>query len=155
MPDPTDAADDRAAAGAATTSPASTPSTAATERGEVFLDARGSSRALRLSWHPEADVVVLSLWRDGTCAGTFRMAQSDVADFVDALVDGLRDVRGPAPSPQPAPQATPQATPLATPRPAAQPPGAPAGSPVQPPARRSFLDQAFGRDETDEHATAS
>ena len=37
--------------------------------GEVFLDARGGGRALRVSWHPEADMVVLSLWRDSTCAG--------------------------------------------------------------------------------------
>jgi hypothetical protein len=63
-------------------------------RGEVFLDARGNGRALRLSWHPEADVVVLSLWRDELCAGTFRMPHADVAAFVDALVDGLRDAPG-------------------------------------------------------------
>ena len=31
--------------------------------GEVFLDARGADRALRVSWHAEADVVVLSLWQ--------------------------------------------------------------------------------------------
>jgi len=63
-------------------------------RGEVFLDARGRGRALRLSWHPEADVVVLSLWRDQVCAGTFRMPHADVAAFIDALVDGLRDAPG-------------------------------------------------------------
>lgn len=61
--------------------------------GEVFLDARGSGRALRLTWHHEADVVVLSLWRSDVCAGTFRLAASDVDAFVDALVDGLRDSR--------------------------------------------------------------
>jgi len=60
-------------------------------RGEVFLDARGNGRALRLTWHHEADVVVLSLWRDAACAGTFRLATADVNAFVDALVDGLRD----------------------------------------------------------------
>lgn len=59
--------------------------------GEVFLDARGQGRALRLTWHHEADVVVLSLWRDRTCAGTFRLSTADVDGFVDALVDGLRD----------------------------------------------------------------
>lgn len=58
--------------------------------GEIFLDARGPGRALRLTWHPEAEIVVLSLWRDGTCAGTFRLDRGDVGDFVDALVDGLR-----------------------------------------------------------------
>jgi hypothetical protein len=59
--------------------------------GEVFLDARGQGRALRLTWHHEADVVVLSLWRDRICAGTFRLTKADVNDFVDALIDGLRD----------------------------------------------------------------
>jgi hypothetical protein len=59
--------------------------------GEVFLDARGQGRALRLTWHHEADVVVLSLWRDRFCAGTFRLSTTDVNDFVDALVEGLRD----------------------------------------------------------------
>jgi hypothetical protein len=59
--------------------------------GEVFLDVRGEGRAMRLTWHHEADVVVLSLWRDRDCAGSFRLSAADVSDFVDALVDGLRD----------------------------------------------------------------
>jgi hypothetical protein len=63
-------------------------------RGDVFLDARGNGRAMRLSWHPEADVVVLSLWREETCAGTFRMPHEDVEAFIDALVDNLRDAPG-------------------------------------------------------------
>lgn len=62
--------------------------------GEVFLDARGNGRALRLTWHHESDLVVLSLWRDKLCAGTFRLAKGDVSEFIDALVDGLRDVPG-------------------------------------------------------------
>jgi hypothetical protein len=60
--------------------------------GEVFLDARGQGRALRLTWHHESDVVVLSLWREKVCAGTFRLSAADVNEFVDALVDGLRDL---------------------------------------------------------------
>jgi hypothetical protein len=59
-------------------------------RGEVFLDARGSGRALRLTWHHDAGLVVLSLWRGEQCAGTFRLDSADVADFIDALVDGMR-----------------------------------------------------------------
>lgn len=57
--------------------------------GEVFLDARGSDRALRVSWHSEADVVVLSLWSGGTCSGTFRLQVEDVPDLVDMLREGL------------------------------------------------------------------
>lgn len=65
--------------------------------GEVFLDTRGSGRALRVSFHhvgPDlegdgGDLVVLSLWNGGTCTGTFRLALQDVPDLVDALRDGL------------------------------------------------------------------
>lgn len=57
--------------------------------GEVFLDPRGSGRALRVSWHSEADVVVLSLWQGGTCTGTFRLAVHDVPDLIDALRESL------------------------------------------------------------------
>jgi hypothetical protein len=56
--------------------------------GEAFLDARGSGRALRVAWHEEAGVVVLSLWRGGTCTGSFRLAVEDVPTLVEALRDG-------------------------------------------------------------------
>ncbi len=49
---------------------------------------------MRLTWHHEADLVVLSMWRDGLCAGTFRLGKEDVNEFIDALVDGLRDAPG-------------------------------------------------------------
>jgi hypothetical protein len=70
------------------------------EPGEVFLDAHRNGRAMRLTWHHEADVVVLSLWREHVCAGTFRLAATDVTDFVDALVEGLRDEPGLSVSPR-------------------------------------------------------
>lgn len=57
--------------------------------GEVFIDARGGGRALRLSWHAEADVVVLSLWSGDTCTGTFRLPVEQVPDVIDALRAGL------------------------------------------------------------------
>jgi hypothetical protein len=57
--------------------------------GEVFFDARGDQRALRLSWHPDADVMVLSLWSQGTCTATFRLAAPDVESFIEALARGL------------------------------------------------------------------
>jgi hypothetical protein len=58
-------------------------------RGEVFVDQRGQARAMRLAWHTEADVVVLSLWQADRCTGSFRLAIADVPRFVQALVDGL------------------------------------------------------------------
>lgn len=57
--------------------------------GSVLLDARGDSRALRVSWHPEAGLVVLSLWRAGTCVGSFRLTRADVPALIDTLVRGL------------------------------------------------------------------
>lgn len=63
-------------------------------RGEVFLDARGDDRSLRVSWHPEADVVVLSLWRGEACAGTFRLPVDEVPELIDVLRGGLRSAYG-------------------------------------------------------------
>jgi hypothetical protein len=64
--------------------------------GSVFLDDRGSDRALRVTWHPEADVVVLSLWRDNLCAGSFRIPAADVPALISALAAGLAAGHAPA-----------------------------------------------------------
>lgn len=55
----------------------------------LFLDPRGDDRALRVSWHQEAAVVVLSLWRDNVCAATFRLGVDEVPDLIEALRAGL------------------------------------------------------------------
>ena len=57
--------------------------------GSIFLDSRGSERALRVSWHHEAGVVVLSLWRDNVCSGSFRLAVDEVPDLIARLRSGL------------------------------------------------------------------
>ncbi len=57
--------------------------------GSIHLDARGGDRALRVSWHNEADLVVLSLWRDNICTGSFRLAVDEVPDLIDMLRAGL------------------------------------------------------------------
>jgi hypothetical protein len=64
-------------------------------RGEVFLDARDGDRALRVSWHDEADVVVLSLWRGGRCVSTFQLERDDLPELVAALTKAAVQ-RGPA-----------------------------------------------------------
>jgi hypothetical protein len=69
--------------------------------GSIFLDARGGGRALRVTWHAESELVVLSLWRDNVCTGSFRLP----ADDVPALIELLRA----------APQASPEAAPEAHP----------------------------------------
>ena len=58
-------------------------------RGQVVVDARGGDRALRVSWHPEHGVVVLSTWRGNTCVGTVQVDSAEVPHLVDVLVRGL------------------------------------------------------------------
>jgi hypothetical protein len=55
----------------------------------IFLDARGADRALRVSWHSEADLVVLSMWRENVCVGSFRLAIDEVPDLIGFLSSGL------------------------------------------------------------------
>jgi hypothetical protein len=59
------------------------------ETGSIFLDARGGDRALRVSWHQESGLVVLSLWRDNLCAGSFRLEIGEVPELIDMLRAGL------------------------------------------------------------------
>ena len=64
-------------------------------RGEVVVDARGGERALRVSWHPEHGLVVLSIWRGSTCVGTVQVDSAEVPHLVDVLVRGLAASSGP------------------------------------------------------------
>ena len=57
--------------------------------GSVFLDPRGEDRTLRVTWHQDSQLVVLSLWRDNVCAGTFRLAADEVPDLIALLRRGL------------------------------------------------------------------
>ena len=66
--------------------------------GGVVRDARGGGRALRVSWHGEDGLVVLSLWDGPRCTGTVRVAAADVPALVEALQIGLT----PQPAPDPA-----------------------------------------------------
>ncbi len=59
------------------------------ELGSIYLDARGGERALRVSWHQEAGLVVLSLWRENVCAGSFRLAIDEVPALIELLRAGL------------------------------------------------------------------
>ena len=57
----------------------------------MFLDPRGEDRSLRVTWHDEAQLVVLSLWRENVCAGTFRLSADEVPDLIALLRRGLDD----------------------------------------------------------------
>lgn len=58
--------------------------------GGVVRDVRGAGRALRVSWHHEAGLVVLSLWDGPRCTGTVRIAAADVPALVEALQVGVQ-----------------------------------------------------------------
>jgi hypothetical protein len=55
----------------------------------MFLDERGAG--LRVTWHPERDLVVLSVWHDERCVGTFRMPVQDVPRLSALLAAALGD----------------------------------------------------------------
>jgi hypothetical protein len=57
--------------------------------GAVFFDDRDRGRTLRLSFHAEAAVFVISLWRYDTCQSTFRLSVDDAPEFVHQLVESL------------------------------------------------------------------
>jgi hypothetical protein len=62
--------------------------------GAVLADLRGESRWMRVTWHDDPGdppLVVLSIWRDGKCSATLRLARADVPALVSVLVDGLSD----------------------------------------------------------------
>ncbi len=55
--------------------------------GEFFLDERG--QALRVTWHAEAEVVVLSVWRAEECVGTVRLAADEAHRLASFLDEGI------------------------------------------------------------------
>ena len=57
--------------------------------GEILSDARGGDRWMRVTWHDEAGLVVLSLWRNDACVATFRLTPDQVPQLVNDLVSGL------------------------------------------------------------------
>lgn len=58
-------------------------------RRDMFLDERGTG--LRVSWHPERDLVVLSVWQGDGCVGTFRMSVQDIPRLSGLLAAALGD----------------------------------------------------------------
>jgi hypothetical protein len=57
-------------------------------RGEVFADARGEGRTLRVTWHAEEQVVVLSVWKGNRCTSTFQLRAEELPSMLTALTDG-------------------------------------------------------------------
>lgn len=88
--------------------------------GDLFADVRGGDRTMRVSYHQDRGVVVVSLWAGMVCRGSFRLAAGDVGRLVELLSgiaaphdgDVTQAVPEPAtpattpPSPSPSPEQT-------------------------------------------------
>jgi hypothetical protein len=61
--------------------------------GDVFSDVRGDDRTMRVSYHQDRGVVVLSLWAGTVCRGSFRLATDDMGRLV-ALLSGIESQAG-------------------------------------------------------------
>ena len=66
---------------------ASSADPASLPRRVLFSDTRGTG--MRVTWHAERDVVVLSLWHDDACAGSFRLEPRDAARLAAFIVEHL------------------------------------------------------------------
>ena len=58
-------------------------------RGSTLLGRDAAGRRLRVSSHPDAGRVVLSIWQDDTCRATLRLAEEDVPELVKMLSSSL------------------------------------------------------------------
>jgi hypothetical protein len=86
--------------------------------GDVFADVRAEDRAMRVSYHPDADVLVISLWSGRTCRATFQLPGHDVGRL-STLLAGIAARQPPAQPAQPVPQPEQPATAEGRPGPAA------------------------------------
>ncbi|HEX5268547.1 MAG TPA: hypothetical protein VFW24_17415 [Acidimicrobiales bacterium] len=60
---------------------------------QIMLDDRGTG--LRITWHPQPGVAVLSLWRGDRCIGTFRAPPADMAALISFLSSVLAGAAAP------------------------------------------------------------
>ena len=58
-------------------------------QGAVFFDPRTKGASCGLSFHDDLGVFVLSLWRDDTCLGTFRLAVDEAPRLIHSMVGAL------------------------------------------------------------------
>ena len=62
----------------------------------VFVpDLRDELRYLRVTWHPDRRVVVLSHWRDDVCLASTPIELSQISRLVGLLVSALEDAATP------------------------------------------------------------
>jgi len=58
-------------------------------QGSTLLGRDRAGRRLRVSSHPDAGRVVLSIWQDDICRATLRLAEEDVPELVKMLSSSL------------------------------------------------------------------
>jgi hypothetical protein len=46
---------------------------------------------MRITWHPEGRVIVLSIWHGDDCAGTFRLPVADASRLAGLLLTSVTD----------------------------------------------------------------
>jgi hypothetical protein len=63
--------------------------------GDVFFDIRDDGRNLRVNWHHDRGLVVLSTWRHGSCIASCQVDRADVPGLINQLVEGLAVVPSP------------------------------------------------------------
>lgn len=57
--------------------------------GGVYADTRDDGHALRVSYHPENTLCIVSIWRGNLCVGTVRLSRTDAAEVIGGLADCL------------------------------------------------------------------
>jgi hypothetical protein len=60
-------------------------------RRDWFVDDRGDGRRLQATWHPEHQLVVLSIWHGERCTASFRLPVADADRMIAFLAASLGD----------------------------------------------------------------
>lgn len=55
-------------------------------QGGVFRDPRDNNRWLRVSWHDELRMFVISIWHVDECVAAFQLSAADAPGVVQALL---------------------------------------------------------------------
>jgi hypothetical protein len=63
--------------------------------GDVFDDVRDNGRTMRISCHADRDAVVVSLWHETLCRGSFRLSADDLGRLVSTLAEMSTSLRPP------------------------------------------------------------
>ena len=60
-------------------------------RRQWFSDARDDGRRMELSWHPDEELVIVSLWHGSVCRATFRLPIEQAPALIQTLAGATGD----------------------------------------------------------------